>query len=290
MLINRHLASLLFVLPLTFAEACAQQTAVTIYDLVNVRLLPNISHPYTTVGTPMSGTFEWTYTVGDFDNGTGLVTAYSIPWWGGQATINAQAEIDSIEFTMQGSFHNLGLDVMLKFTTDLDPWLPAPIDLAQSNFDIQSGGTHKGIVVSGSIVPRCPVIESYGTGTGGSGGFVPSLGTVGEPALGSSNFAIAGSQFLGGTACIAAIAPNPSQLPVLGFTLLVDPTTAVTALMTATGTAGVAGVGTMQLPIAIPNLPALVGEHFHSQVLALDANAPGGLLSASNGVSLFVCN
>lgn len=290
MLTKSNLASLLFALPLILAEAGAQQTAVITYDLVNVRLLPNISHPYATVGTPMSGTFEWTYTVGDFENGTGQVTAYSIPWWGGQATVNAQAEIDSIEFTMQGSFHNLGLDVMLKFVTDLDPWLSAPIDLMQSNFDMQSGVTHKGIVVSGSIVPRCPVTESYGTGTVGSGGFVPSLSTLGEPTRGSSNFTIAGSQFLGGTACIAAIAPNPSQLPVLGFTLLVDPTTAVTALMTATGTAWIAGVGTVQLPIAIPNLPALVGEHFHAQVLALDTNAPGGLLSASNGVSLFVCN
>jgi hypothetical protein len=50
------------------------------------------------------------------------------------------------------------------FATDLDPWLSAPIDLTQSNFDIQSGVTHKGIMVSGSIVSRCQVTESYGTG------------------------------------------------------------------------------------------------------------------------------
>jgi len=281
---------LAFILTALATPVVHAQTATVTYDLVNVMLLPNISHPWATNASPLTGSFVWTYTIGDFENGTGTMVNYSIPYWGGGATVVPQVEVDSLQFTMLGNYHNLGLDVEVKTLTDLDPWLPSTVDTINSSFDIEYFGQYKGTMISGSIVPRCPTTEAYGTGTAGTGGFMPALTSINEPSLGNSNFAITGTQLLGGTACVGVIASQDAQLPVLGVTLLVDPATAVTSLITATGTPGVAGAGTMQLPIAIPNVPALVGADFYTQVLAFDTGAAGGMLSASNGVSLFVCN
>jgi hypothetical protein len=59
-------------------QAANAQTATARYHLENLRLLPDVSHTSSQPGQ-MHGEFEWTYTVGDFENSSGQLNWVDIP-------------------------------------------------------------------------------------------------------------------------------------------------------------------------------------------------------------------
>ena len=111
-------------------------------------------------GTQMTGEFDWTYTVGDFGDGSGVFTALSIPWRPGNSLppledpgIRLTIEDKQIEISLDGNFHDYGLDIILKFAPPLSPTQPSILNLEQSFFECCGNGFKDQYFSSGSIVP-----------------------------------------------------------------------------------------------------------------------------------------
>ncbi|MFQ5504985.1 MAG: hypothetical protein ACE5F1_09350, partial [Planctomycetota bacterium] len=223
--------------------ALAQTTTIT-YDLKNVWLRPDISHPWEKA-QQMTGTFTWTYGKGQFENGTGQFTSLFIPWWGNRTSPKLKIifGLKSIEFTMIGNFHGLGLDLSLRLSPPLAPYKVSPIDKVFSKFTIEVGVARKGHIISGSVVPRCPPPVNYGIGTRGSGNIVPTItSSGGESRIGNRLFRIDCDRLLGGAPCFFLLSPRKTQFQLLGVTVLVDPGGWILLPMTASGAANVPGI------------------------------------------------
>jgi hypothetical protein len=111
-------------------------------------------------GSQMTGAFDWTYTVGDFGDGSGIFTALEIPWRpGGTAPPLEQAgmvftiENNQIEISLDGNFHDYGLDISLKFVQPLSPTQSSLIDLTTSFYECCGNGFKDQPFRSGSIIP-----------------------------------------------------------------------------------------------------------------------------------------
>jgi hypothetical protein len=106
-------------------------------------------------GTQMTGTFTWTYDVGNFENGVGEFTSLVIPYTS-HNHLDLEAIIDvtqSIEITLPGSTHDDGVDITLVLLTPLTPTTGSLINLVLSKYEIGGNGFHDGVFVSGSISP-----------------------------------------------------------------------------------------------------------------------------------------
>jgi len=145
-------AFVLAIVASTTSTTYAQLQKVT-YNLENVMLLPDISDPGAPA-QPMTGAFEWTYQLGDFENGVGQFTEMNMPWYGNDYnSLIINIDLTSIEFTLPGNFHDRGVDVTLFLLDPLSPNQPATIDTINSIFEIQQGPTHQGHAISGAVVP-----------------------------------------------------------------------------------------------------------------------------------------
>ncbi|QKK09931.1 MAG: hypothetical protein HND58_18430 [Planctomycetota bacterium] len=135
--------------------AHAQNQTYT-YELQNVWLQPDSGQS----ARQLVGTFTWTFSPGDFENGRGVCTELSVPWGGYAADdLNITIETGGFETSLMGNWHDRGCDINLKFVEDLSPDQPSTIDLELSSFDIQYGVSYQGRPSSGSIVrvfPDCP--------------------------------------------------------------------------------------------------------------------------------------
>lgn len=150
----RSVFALGFAWLVAFAPRAAAQTETVVYDFVDVWLDPVISHPWEDP-QQMTGSFQWTYTPGDFANGTGELLTLYLPWWGSDLTdLNFTSDTGSIEITLGGNYHDRGVDVSLFLVESMTPDQPSTIDTSRSAFDIQVGVSHQGEVISGSVVPR----------------------------------------------------------------------------------------------------------------------------------------
>ncbi len=101
----------------------------------------------------MTGTFQWTYQEGDFENGAGLFTDLNIPGYDSgidALTINFDIA-KSIEFSLTANLHNEGVDITLFLANALSPTGAANLDLTRSSYDIVRGG--RGGLISGAIAP-----------------------------------------------------------------------------------------------------------------------------------------
>lgn len=140
------------------------QTTVATFTLEDVWFeapLPNFDPEQ------MTGTFEWTYDVGDFENGSGVFTEVSIPWYGSAiSTMNITVETTSIEFSFNGNQHGFGMDVTLFLLEPLSADQPAAIDTVRSSYQIENGTTLEGGVISGSIDPIMGVCQADLNGDG----------------------------------------------------------------------------------------------------------------------------
>ena len=111
-------------------------------------------------GTQMTGAFDWSYDIGDFEGGNGVFTALEIPWQpSGTAPpleepgMVLTIENNQIEISLDGNFHDYGLDISLKYEPSLSSTQPSLINLITSSFDCCGNGFHKQDFVSGSITP-----------------------------------------------------------------------------------------------------------------------------------------
>ena len=132
--------------------------ATVIYTLDNVILAD---------GEQITGTFDWTYSVGDFEGGNGVFTALEIPWLPGASAPPLEEEgmvltieNNQIEISLDGNFHDYGLDISLKFVEPLSPTQPSLIDLGlnelgkpKSFFECCGNGFKDQPFQSGSISP-----------------------------------------------------------------------------------------------------------------------------------------
>jgi hypothetical protein len=138
-------------------------------------------------------------------------------------------------------------------------------------------------------ISTCRDSESYGSGAAGSGGFVPTLTTAGDPLIGGPPFSLLGADLLGGANGIVLVGFARAQIPFGGFDLLVDlaPPTLLLPI-TASGPAGVPGAGTFSFSASIPDDPADVGIEVDTQVVVFDPGAPHQL-AASAGRAFWIC-
>ncbi len=148
------------------SPATSAQEITTTYRLDNVQLLPDTSHPWMS-SQQMTGSFEWTYEEGDFENGSGRFIDLDVPWYGsGLESLDINIDLTSIEFVLPGNYHDLGLDITLFLLEPLSPDQSVAIDTVRSKFEIQHGISYMGRVVSGSIVlgsPPVPDIDANGS-------------------------------------------------------------------------------------------------------------------------------
>jgi hypothetical protein len=105
--------------------------------------------------TQMTGTFLWTFDIGDFENGEGQFTSLDIPHTSHDHNdLNATFDVrKSIEITLPGSTHDDGVDITLVLLQALSPTMSSPINLVESKYEIGGNGFHTGLFLSGSISP-----------------------------------------------------------------------------------------------------------------------------------------
>lgn len=125
---------------------------------------------------------------------------------------------------------------------------------------------------------------AYGSGLAGAGGFVPTLGVVGCPDLGTP-FTLSVAQLVGGAIGLLALGDGPAAIPALGGTLLVFPIGA-TVVMIGSGVPGSPGVGNAGLSLTVTT-PSLIGAPFYFQAGFLDPAGPQGW-SLTNGLQLVI--
>jgi choice-of-anchor B domain-containing protein len=128
----------------------------------------------------------------------------------------------------------------------------------------------------------CVPTVAYGSGTQGTGGLVPSLALSGDPEVGGTPV-YAAAQMLPNTLAVLALNLQPADVPALGIQVLVDPVNAPL------WTGAVDGSGAAAWPFPIPASPSVDGTYVYAQAVALDGGSPGGLLSATHGLRLRVC-
>lgn len=130
----------------------------------------------------------------------------------------------------------------------------------------------------------------YGSGSPGKGGFVPRMEFAGGfPRLGNPTFMLGSTAVLGGAPAALLVGSASTSLRIAGIDLLVDVTQPVVSLpAVASGSLGMAGAGTVALPLPIANQPGFAGLPMVGQWVVADASSPGGLLAASRGIAFSI--
>ena len=130
-------------------------------------------------GTQMTGAFDWTYDIEDFEGGSGVFTALEIPY-GPNGTVPPledagmvlTIENNQIEISLDGNVHDYGLDISLKFVQPLSPTQPSLINLTTSFYECCGNGFKDQPFVSGSITPvasSVPIPAAFPLFAGGLG-------------------------------------------------------------------------------------------------------------------------
>jgi len=131
---------------------------------------------------------------------------------------------------------------------------------------------------------------SYGSGSPGTGGFVPGISTLGGlPQFGNQDFAVAVTGGLGGAGSAVLVSLLPDAFD-LGFgTALVNLNALVLAApLGLSGNPGEPGTGIGILPLPIPNAPSFAGLELFFQAAVLDPGAGGGL-ALTDAVRIALC-
>ena len=117
-------------------------------------------------GQQITGTFDWTYSVDDFEGGSGAFTALEIPYTSysfADGNLNLDIQPDSIEISGNGNFHDVGLDITLKLSPSFTPTQSASMDLGLSFFECCGNGFKDQPFQSGSIVPSTVLAGDFDT-------------------------------------------------------------------------------------------------------------------------------
>ena len=148
---------------------------------------------------------------------------------------------------------------------------------------------HLFVLVVTCCLPLARAQSSYGAGTAGTSGVVPTL-TCGQAWLGNAAFALDANEGLGGAIGFVGMSFQPASGLFQGANLNIDLTPgqlALARLLILSGPAGVPGAGSASMPfsLAIPVNPALVGLELFAQ-LAVDEGA--GSWSSSAGLAITI--
>jgi len=133
----------------TIASTSIAQATVVNYTLKDI---------FSTGGQPLTGAFQWDYSEGDFENGTGTFSELFIPGYGSDISgLDIAFDIgSSIEFSLKANLHNAGVDVTLFLLDPLTPTSGSLIDKDRSKWAIGggfNGSDSSGTFSGGSIVP-----------------------------------------------------------------------------------------------------------------------------------------
>ena len=189
------------------------------YTLDDIWLLPDVTRPYDPP-QQMTGAFHWTYTPGDFENGTGVFSELYIPWYGSDiAALDIMVELNQIEFTLPGNYHSWGVDLQLKFVNELNPNTPAIVDTVLSKFEIWNGPPYQGHVIGGEGTPQDTPLGLTLSGT------CPSVQFQIDAATPNSQVALLYAFGTGGFII-------PANFPCAGTMLGLDATTQLGTLLT----------------------------------------------------------
>ncbi len=144
--ILKHLNKSLFAILLLAALSPGLSQAATVsYTLENLILDNN---------TQMTGSFDWNYTPGDFENGNGTFTEIYIPTYGSDLSgLNITVGVAELDFSLNVNIHSGGVNVNLFLLSPLMTGQPSAIDLSRSAYEFEIG-TQRGGFTSGSIVPN----------------------------------------------------------------------------------------------------------------------------------------
>ena len=117
-------------------------------------------------GQQITGTFDWTYSVDDFEGGSGVFPSLEIPYTIYSFTagnLNLDIQSDSIEISGNGNYHDVGLDITLKLSQSFTPTQSASMDLGLSFFECCGNGFKDQLFHSGSIVPSTVLAGDFDT-------------------------------------------------------------------------------------------------------------------------------
>lgn len=106
--------------------------------------------------TQINGIISWTYTAGDFENGTRQFLSLTIPHSvHNQDDLVGTIEPGQIEITFEGNVHDDGVDIKLVLVPALTPFTSSLIDTntTASKYSIGGNGFNDGFFISGRVVP-----------------------------------------------------------------------------------------------------------------------------------------
>lgn len=119
-----------------------------------------------TDGEQIAGTFYWTYDVGDFEGGSGAFIGLDIPYTiysFVDGNLNMDIQTNSIEISGNGNYHDVGLDITLKFLQPFTATQSASIDLGLSFFECCGNGFKDQPFQSGMVIPSTVFAGDFDT-------------------------------------------------------------------------------------------------------------------------------
>lgn len=173
-------------------------------------------------------------------------------------------------------------------TWDVDFEANLPVDYAAK---IVAGVVVAGDTTLNTTLAPCPAGVHYGSAVAGSGGFVPTVASVGDPLrLGATAVDLRISDALGGSLCFFTLGTSDASIPFKAGALLVDPGAAfyVMVALPLSGPAGVPGAGSFDVVDEIPDDATLEGVHLYVQVIVADPGA-AKKVAMSDGLDLVIC-
>ncbi len=119
-------------------------------------------------GQQMTGSFDWIYTTGDFENGIAVFTDLYIPGFGSDiSALNISVGTTELDFSLRANIHSGGVNINLFLLTPFSPTQPALIDQSISAYEIEVGKQNGGFVsgnVVASAVPVPSALLLFGSG------------------------------------------------------------------------------------------------------------------------------
>jgi len=133
-----------FAIGMTVINARAETVYYALHDVILDR------------GSRIDGFIIWTYTPGDFENGTSDFIYLDIPISvHDQDDLISTIEPSQIEITFDGNVHDDGVDIKMVLIPPLTPTTSSVINTnhTESKYSIGGNGFYDGFFVSGSVVP-----------------------------------------------------------------------------------------------------------------------------------------
>jgi hypothetical protein len=173
-------------------------------------------------GEPITGTFDWTFSVDDFEGGSGTFTVLDIPhttfYTFDIGNLNIDIQTSAIEVSGDGSFHDAGLDISMKFLQPFTATQSAPIDTDpnQSFFECCGNGFEDQPFQSGRIIPSTFLVGDFDADgdTDGADFLKWQRSEVSNPPS-ASDLVAWEANYGAPTAAASAAVPEPSSLALL---------------------------------------------------------------------------